>query len=209
LTSEFSHKLTFATIAFDLCWFHPGELGNFMRRVWNTSDMGVLNVRIRSFRQLLAAFALSSVVITVLCLPVRAEVDGLIVKESDFAVAKTIDRLGIAMERKGIKIFKRVNHAKGAMSIGMDIPAAEVLIFGSPKIGTPLMQSNPMIGLDLPLKALVWKDADGRVKLAYTNPAWLAERYGIADRENVFKKMAGALNKFTDMATKRGGLPKQ
>ncbi len=113
------------------------------------------------------------------------------------------------LERKGIKVFKRLNHAKGAKSVGMDLPPAEVLIFGTPKIGTPLMQSNPMIGLDLPLKALVWKDADGRVKLAYTDPAWLAKRYGIADRGKVFKKMTGALNKFTNMATKRGGLPKQ
>ena len=71
------------------------------------------------------------------------------------------------------------------------------------------MQSNPMIGLDLPLKALAWKAADGSVKLAYTDPAWLAKRYGIEDRAKVFKKMAGALNKFTTMATKRGGLPKR
>ncbi len=141
--------------------------------------------------------------------PAHAEGDGLIVKDSDFGVAKTIDRLGIALKRKGIKVFKRINHAKGAMSVGMDLASAEVLIFGSPKIGTPLMQSNPKIGLDLPLKALAWKAADGGVKLAYTNPAWLAERYGIADRDKVLKAMTGALNKFTDMATKRGGLPKQ
>lgn len=141
--------------------------------------------------------------------PVHAQGDGLIVKDSDFAVAKTIDRLGIALERKGITVFKRLNHARGAMSVGMELADAEVLIFGTPKIGTPLMQSNPMIGLDLPLKALVWKAADGQVKLAYSDPVWLAKRYGIADREKVFKKMAGALNKFTDMATKKGGLPIQ
>jgi uncharacterized protein (DUF302 family) len=181
----------------------------FVEAVWNTSVMGVLDMNDRPLRQFLAVFALFVVVLAVLSVPAHADVDGLIVKESDFDVAKTIDRLGIAMERKGIKIFKRVNHAKGAVSIGMELPAAEVLIFGTPKIGTPLMQSNPMIGLDLPLKALVWEDADGRVKLAYTDPAWLVERYGITDRENVLKKMAGALNKFTDMATQRGGLPKQ
>lgn len=135
--------------------------------------------------------------------------DGLVVKTSDFGVTKTIDRLGIALERKGITVFKRVNHAKGAASVGMDLPAAEVIIFGNPKLGTPLMQSNPMIGLDLPLKALAWQDADGSVKLAYTDADWLAKRYGITDKAKVFKVMAGALNKFTDMATKRGGLPKQ
>ncbi|HER27191.1 MAG TPA: DUF302 domain-containing protein, partial [Rhodospirillales bacterium] len=94
--------------------------------------------------------------------------DGLIVKDSAFGVAKTIDRLGMALERKGIKVFKRINHGKGAASIGMELGEAEVLIFGTPKIGTPLMQSNAMIGLDLPLKVLVWKAADGKVKLAYT-----------------------------------------
>jgi uncharacterized protein (DUF302 family) len=136
-------------------------------------------------------------------------VDGLIVKPSDFDVTKTIDRLGIALERKGITVFKRVNHAKGAASVGMDLAESEVIFFGTPKLGTPLMQSNPMIGLDLPLRALAWKTADGGVKLAYTDAAWLAKRYGITDRAKVFKMMAGALNKFTDMATKRGGLPKQ
>lgn len=138
-----------------------------------------------------------------------AEDDGLIIKISDFNVTKTIDRLGMALKRKGITVFARVNHAKGAAGIGMDLAPAQVLIFGSPKIGTPLMQSNPAIGLDLPLKALAWKAADGSVKLAYTDPAWLARRYGIADRDKVFKGMTGALNKFTDMATKKGGLPKQ
>lgn len=135
--------------------------------------------------------------------------DGLVIKTSDFGVTKTIDRLGIALERKGITVFKRVNHAKGAAKVGLDLAAAEVILFGNPKLGTPLMQSNPMIGLDLPLKALAWKDADGTVKLAYTDADWLAKRYGITDKAKVFKVMAGALNKFRDMATKRGGLPKQ
>ena len=135
--------------------------------------------------------------------------DGLVVKTSDFGVTKTIDRLGIALERKGITVFKRINHAKGAARVGLNLAAAEVILFGNPKLDTPLMQSNPMIGLDLPLKALAWEAADGSVKLAYTDADWLAKRYGITDKAKVFKVMAGALNKFTDMATKRGGLPKQ
>jgi uncharacterized protein (DUF302 family) len=135
--------------------------------------------------------------------------DGLIVKDSDFGVTKTVDRLGIALERKGITVFKRINHAKGAESVGMKLAAAEVIFFGTPKLGTLLMQSNPMIGLDLPLRALVWKAADGSVKLAYTDAAWLANRHGITDKAKVFKKMAGALDKFTEMAVRRGGLPKQ
>ena len=140
--------------------------------------------------------------------PARAD-DGLIVKKSDFGVTKTLDRLGIALERKGITIFARINHEKGARSVGLELEPMEVLLFGNPKLGTPLMQSNPAIGLDLPLKAVVWRDKNGTVMLAYTNPSWLAQRYNIADRENVIKTMTGALDKFTDMATKKGGLPKQ
>lgn len=71
------------------------------------------------------------------------------------------------------------------------------------------MTSNPKIGLDLPLKAVAWRTADGTVMLAYTDPAVLAKRYGIENRGKVFAKMAGALNKFTNMATQRGMLPKQ
>ena len=137
-----------------------------------------------------------------------AEGGGLIVKKSDFDVIKTLDRLGIALERAGIKVFSRIDHAKGAKSVGMELPPTAVIIFGTPKIGTPLMISNPAIGLDLPLKAVAWKSNDGTVKLAYTDPEWLAKRYGIKDKDKVFKKMAGALAKFTEMAVKRGGLPK-
>lgn len=161
----------------------------------------------RGFRATVAAL-LAVVLVFAVSERALADGDGLIVKQSDFGVTKTLDRLGIAMERKGIKVFARIDHAKGAKSVGMDLAPTAVIIFGSPKIGTPLMTSNPAIGLDLPLKAVAWRDGDGTVKLAYTDPAWLAKRYGIEDRAKVFAKMTGALNKFTDMATKKGGLPK-
>lgn len=141
--------------------------------------------------------------------PARAADDGMIVKTSDFDVTKTLDRLGIALERAGITVFARIDHAKGAKKVGLDLAPTALIIFGNPKLGTPLMQSNQRIGLDLPLKALAWQEADGSVKLGYTDPAWLAKRHGIADRDPVFQKMTGALNKFTDMAVTRGGLPKQ
>lgn len=150
---------------------------------------------------------LTFAVLSVAIGPAHAQGDGLIVKQSDFGVTKTLDRLGIALGRAGIKVFSRINHAKGAKSVGMTLTPTAVIIFGTPKIGTPLMTSNPAIGLDLPLKAVAWKAGDGSVKLAYTDPAWLAKRYGITDRGKVFKKMAGALAKFTTMATKRGKLP--
>lgn len=167
---------------------------------------GSIKKAIGGCRKGLVVFALLAGFTALLDAPAQAAGDGLIVKNSDFGVTKTLDRLTTVLNRKGIKVFKRVNHAKGAMSIGKDLAPIEVLIFGTPKIGTPLMKSNPMIGLDLPLKALAWKSAGGQVKIAYSDPAWLARRYGISDRDKVFKKMAGALNKFTDMASKKGGL---
>ena len=153
------------------------------------------------------ALALGLMTLTLGAGVAASEKDGLIIQQSDFGVTKTLDRLGIALERAGIKVFARIDHAKGAQSVGLDLTPTAVIIFGSPKIGTPVMQSNPAIGLDLPLKAIAWKASDGTVKLAYTDPAWLAERYDIKDRDAVFKKMTGALAKFTGMAVKRGGLP--
>lgn len=157
----------------------------------------------------MTVFATLIVGLLIAAQPAQAAGDGLIVKQSDFDVAKTIDRLGIALERAGIKIFARINHAKGASSVDLALAPTEVLIFGTPKIGTPLMQSNPAMGLDLPLKAVAWEDSAGKTHLAYNDPAWLMTRYGIDDKDPVFKRMTGALNKFTDMATKKGGLPAQ
>lgn len=158
------------------------------------------------FASLGMAFVLATV--TMSASVAETEGDGLIIKQSDFGVVKTLDRLGIAVERAGIKVFARIDHTKGAQSVGMELRPIAVIIFGSPKIGTPLMTTNPAIGLDLPLKAVAWKEDDGTVKLAYTDPAWLANRYAISDRDEVFKKMSGALAKFTEMAVKRGDLPK-
>ncbi|USG60199.1 DUF302 domain-containing protein [Sneathiella marina] len=152
---------------------------------------------------------LTLVVVSFPAMQAHAQGEGLVIKQSDFGVTKTLDRLGMALERKGIKVFARIDHAKGAESVGLELPPTSLIIFGNPKMGTPLMASNPAIGLDLPLKAIAWKDGDGTVKLAYTEPSWLAKRYGISDRDKVFKMMTGALDKFTDMATTRGALPAQ
>ena len=93
--------------------------------------------------------------------PATGANDGLIVKQSDFGGTKTLDSLGIAMERNGIKVFARVNHAKGAASVVMDLAPNAALIFRSRQIGTPLMTSTPTIGLDLPLQAVASKAAGG------------------------------------------------
>ena len=125
----------------------------------------------------------------------------LVVKESRLSVKDTIDALAKALEAKGIKVVARVDHAAGAKAVAMQLPPTEVLIFGNPQLGTPLMQSNPQIGLDLPMKALAYTDKAGKVMIAYTNPDALKARYGITDRDAQFKAMTGALDAFTAAAT--------
>ena len=135
------------------------------------------------------------------CATVQAA-EGLITKTSSHSVKETMDRLEKIITDKGFKVAARVNHAAAAIQSGVTLQPTEVLIFGNPKLGTILMQSSPTIGIDLPLKVLVWEDNKGVVTLAYNDPAWLAKRHNITDREKAFAKMSGALDAFSNGATK-------
>ncbi len=128
--------------------------------------------------------------------------EGLVIKASPYGVAKTIDRLEAIFKKKGITVFARIDHAAGAAKIGKSMPPTQLIIFGNPKLGTPLMESQRKIGIALPLKILAW-EANGKVKIAYTKPSQLAKRYGVVDRDPVLAKIAGALNKLTNAAIKR------
>ncbi|MEW5964024.1 MAG: DUF302 domain-containing protein [Pseudomonadota bacterium] len=127
--------------------------------------------------------------------------EALVVKESALSVKDTLDALAKAIEAKGLKVFARVDHAAGAKAAGLDMAPAEVLMFGNPKLGTPLMQAKPEIGLDLPLKVLAWQDASGKVRIGYTAPDALKARYGISGKDEVFATMAKALDGLTTAAT--------
>lgn len=127
---------------------------------------------------------------------------GLVTKKSAHSVTQTLDRLEGALKDKGIIIFARIDHAAGAKKAGMPLRSTELLIFGNPKLGTPLMQSKQTIGIDLPLKVLAWEDENGQVWLTYNAPNFLANRHGITDRAQVLAKMTEALQKLTDAATK-------
>lgn len=116
-----------------------------------------------------------------LALPAVQAAEGLIELESPHGVAETMDRLESRAEARGMNVFARIDHAEGARSVGASLPPTELLIFGNPRGGTPLMQCARTAGIDLPMKALVWEDADGRVRLAYNDPAYLAERHDAAD----------------------------
>ena len=128
--------------------------------------------------------------------------DSLVIKASPHSVATTIDRLATIMEKKGITVFARIDHAAGAAKIDAKLPPTQLLIFGNPKLGTPLMQSNQKVGLALPLKALAWEDEMGKTWLGYTKPSVIAERFEISDRAAVIEKMTGALDKLTNAALK-------
>lgn len=121
------------------------------------------------------------------------------------SVAVTLDRLEAVVRAKGMRVFTRIDHAAGAREVGKTLRPTELLIFGNPKVGTLLMQSNQLAGLDLPLKALAWEDADGQVWLTINTAGYLAGRHSICDREEVVRKMTAALDKFVQAATTTAG----
>jgi len=127
--------------------------------------------------------------------------EGVIKVKSPYPVAQTLDRFEKVVKSKGMTVFTRIDHAAGAASVKKDLRPTQLLIFGNPKLGTLLMQSNQTAAIDLPMKALAWKDASGQVWLAYNDPAYLVQRHGINDRDAVVKKMRKALGAFSKAAT--------
>ncbi len=127
--------------------------------------------------------------------------DGLVSMKSTHDVAATADKLESVLKSKGMNVFGRVNHAAGAEKAGLTLRPTEVVIFGNPKVGTPLMNCTQSVAIDLPQKALIHQDESGQVWLSYNDPAYLAERHAIEGCEEVLKKVSGALNKFATAAT--------
>jgi len=123
----------------------------------------------------------------------RMTPQGMTVLQSKYGPHETANRLISALSARGMTLMARVDHAAAAKDAGMELRPTEVLIFGNPKGGTPLMQAAQTSGIDLPLKALIWLDADGRTWLGYNEPAWLVERHAIAVGESVLTAMREAL----------------
>jgi len=120
--------------------------------------------------------------------------EGLIVRLSRHEPKETMDRLVAAVTARGAAVVARVNHAAAAAAVGLALAPTEVLIFGNPKAGTPLMQAALTIGIDLPLRALVWRDASGATHVGYNDPRWLARRHGAeVGNEAILKAMADFL----------------
>jgi uncharacterized protein (DUF302 family) len=127
--------------------------------------------------------------------------NGLMTLPSAHSAKETIDGLVSEVESKGMTVFARIDHAAGAKVAGLALRPTELLIFGNARGGTPLMQANQTIGIDLPLKALAWEDADGKVWLSYNEPAWLAQRHGATRVTETTDRLAGALAALAKAAT--------
>ncbi len=115
--------------------------------------------------------------------------NGIVSIPSKYSVAETLSRLESVLASHDVKIFARIDHSGEAEKVGMKMQPTQLLIFGNPKGGTPLMIAAPSIAIDLPLKALVWQDSSGKVWLSYNKPEYLRERHGLP--EELLKNIAG------------------
>jgi uncharacterized protein (DUF302 family) len=123
-----------------------------------------------------------------------------IVTRSAFAYRETVGRLSEAIERRGLTVFARIDHAAAAREAGLELADEQVVLFGNPRAGTPLMRSDPRIGIELPLRMLVWADSEG-VFLGYRDPRALAADYDVAQHESTLEQMATLLAQLSGEAT--------
>lgn len=144
---------------------------------------------------LVIAFALLALAAS----PAQAD-SGLITKRTEHSVAETLDRLEKAVKEAGVTVVARIDHAAAAARIGQTLRPTAVLLFGNPKLGTPLMQARQTIGIDLPLKVLAWEDDKGQVWLSYNAPQALASRHGLP--AGSVEPMTQALERLTELATR-------
>ncbi|MFY0676311.1 MAG: DUF302 domain-containing protein [Neptuniibacter sp.] len=139
--------------------------------------------------------------ITGLFLSSTAVAEGLVQVKSQHSVVDTADKLEAALKAKGMTVFNRIDHSAGAASVGQELRPTQLLIFGNPKVGTPLMKCAPSAAIDLPQKALISQDEQGTVWLSYNDPAYLQKRHAIAGCDEVLQKVSGALANFSKAAT--------
>ena len=128
--------------------------------------------------------------------------DGLKMVTSQHDVSETTNRLESIVKAAEFRVFARIDHSGAAQRIDISLRPTQLLIFGKPKAGSALMQSDQRMGIDLPVKYLVWQDEAGQVQIGWNDPAWIAERHGVTDKAPVIEKMSMALEK---MATKAAG----
>lgn len=126
----------------------------------------------------------------------------IITKKSNYSPFETTQRLKDAIQKKGLKVFMEIDHQAAAKKVNMDLNYEKVIMFGNPKLGTLLMKKNPLIGLDLPLKILIWQNKNKETFVSYLSPEALKDRYKITGVNLIFNKMKNVLAYITDYATK-------
>lgn len=139
--------------------------------------------------------------VLLMCSGLVLATDGLIKVKSHHSVAATADKLEAALSKGGMNIMNRINHAAAAESANLDLRPTELIIFGNPKVGTPLMQCSQTVAVDLPQKALIWEDENGQVWLGYNDPQYLKTRHAIKNCDPVLAKVGAALESFAKAAT--------
>ena len=135
-----------------------------------------------------------SALLVVLMLTVSAyAAEGMVDVKSSFGVHETADRLERVLKEKGMTLFNRVKHSEAAQKIGVELRETELIIFGNPKVGSPLMKCQQSVAIDLPQKALIWKDSEGDTWISYNDPRYLEKRHNISNCEDVLSKIEKAL----------------
>jgi uncharacterized protein (DUF302 family) len=122
-----------------------------------------------------------------------SSIEGLTSIPSSFGPNETTDRLEAQIRAKGVAIFARIDHAADAAEVGLPLRPTELIIFGNARGGRPLMQSVQTVGIDLPLKVLVWQDPAGKTWISYNEPKWIVQRHGVADPGSTIDKMTDLL----------------
>ncbi len=130
-----------------------------------------------------------------------ASPNGMIQLPSQFSVAETGDRFEEALQQRQLTLFSRIDHAQNAASVGKELRETQLLIFGNPNVGTPLMQCNQTVAIDLPQKALIWQDEADQVWLAYNDPNYLLTRHDLTECEPIIERITGVLNELATAAT--------
>jgi uncharacterized protein (DUF302 family) len=134
--------------------------------------------------------------------PVMAA-EGMINVQSDYSVKETVERLENILKEKGMTIFTLVKHSEGAANIGIEMTETELIIFGNPKVGSPLIKCQQTVAIDLPQKALIWTDKQGKVWTSYNDPRYLEKRHNISGCEEILVKIEKALSGIINTASKK------
>jgi len=128
--------------------------------------------------------------------------ESLISIESQHSAKQTADKFASIVEKKGLTLFARIDHQKNAAGANLALRETEVIIFGNPKVGTPVMQCSQQAAIDFPQKVLVWTDAENKTWLSYNNPEYIKERHNIKGCDKILTKIAGVLSALSNAASK-------